>query len=529
MIRAIFIKLKDRIFSGFSEKKAGPVTGESSAPPPAESRIRDRMEPQQKRPKKRKKKQPNPPSPVQDIPEWSPDLFQVPVTEGKTRFQDLDLPAKLLHGIHDLGFEYLTPIQAEVLPEALKGRDVTGKAQTGTGKSAAFLLALYARFMKNPKENRRPGVPRALVLAPTRELALQLEKDGKELGKYTPIRIAAIFGGMDYNRQKRILAEQVVDIIVATPGRLLDFSKQGLIRLYKVEALVIDEADRMLDMGFIPDVRQIVYATPKKESRQTLFFSATLSDDVLRLARSWTRDALNVEIEPEVVATESVDRKNYIVTADQKFALLWNILTRQNLDRVMVFTNMRNEARRLTERLKAYQISCAMITGDVAQIKRIKTLENFKKGTFRVLIATDVAARGIHIDGVSHVVNYNLSQDPEQFVHRIGRTGRAGATGISVSFADEEDSFYIPAIEEYIGEPFSCEYPEEDYLQLPPPPPASRKTGENADPPPHGRRRRRPAKPEGEKVSSGLESRTETKPRSRPRRRKPAGEKKQES
>ncbi|TWI75350.1 ATP-dependent RNA helicase RhlB [Desulfobotulus alkaliphilus] len=564
MIRAIFVKLTDRIF-GKGKAKGRPETAaepQTSLSPDKAARDRLPSEPVREKSKKSrnpedarqnrdetaagKGKKPRKPegSLAEESPEWLPENFDIPPMEGKTRFHDLGLPAKLMRGIHELGFQYCTPIQADILPGTLEGRDATGKAQTGTGKSAAFLLAIYTRLMKNPRDNRRPGVPRALILAPTRELALQIEQDAKDLGKYTPMKIAAIFGGMGYEHQKRILAEKVIDIVVATPGRLLDFKKQGLIRLYKVEILVIDEADRMLDMGFIPDVKQIVYETPRKEQRQTLFFSATLSDDVMRLSRQWTLDPVNVEIEPDVIATENVDRKNYIVTADQKFALLWNIITRQNLERVMVFTNRKSEARTLSERLQRYNISCSMITGDVPQNKRIRALDNFKKGAFRVLVATDVAARGIHIDGISHVVNYNLSHDPEQFVHRIGRTGRAGASGISISFADEDDSFYIPAIEEYIGEPFECHYPEDADLELPPPPP--KKTAPRREPEAEGRepsarpprkRRPRPRKPatSGEKGPSSPKPAEATKAepsdntgapapkKRRRRRRKPAG------
>lgn len=562
MIRNIFRKLRNS-FKGSGEpvspaerrnepaKPAAPVKKPEGKKQGGKNRDEKNSPAKEKRPPKPQK------------PEWDLSQFQVPEAEGKTRFHDLDLPPKIMHAIQDLGFAYCTPIQAGTLPGVLEGRDATGKAQTGTGKSAAFLLNVYAQLLKNPnKENRRPGVPRALILAPTRELALQIEKDARAIGKYSGIRVAAIFGGMGYEKQKRILAESVVDVIVATPGRLIDFKKQGLVRLYKVEILVIDEADRMLDMGFIPDVRQIVYATPKKHQRQTLFFSATLTDAVMRLADQWTKEPIHVEIEPDVVATETVDRKNYIVTTDEKFPLLWNILTRQNLERVMVFTNRKSDARYLSERLLKYNISCSLITGDVQQNKRIRALEDFREGRFRVLVATDVAARGIHIDGISHVVNYNLPQDPEQFVHRIGRTGRAGASGISVSFADEDDSFYIPAIEEYIGARFECEYPEDEWVELPPPPkpdpaiqkkeaPAQKRQGGNRPRKnnrngngnrsgnTNGRRPRNnsgkpaqkkpqgqnPAAPQGEKPANGTNgaSPSGNPPRKRRRRRRPSG------
>jgi ATP-dependent RNA helicase RhlB len=417
--------------------------------------------------------------------------------EGQTRFHDLGLPVKIMHAISDLGFQYCTPIQAEILPKALIGSDTTGKAQTGTGKSAAFLINIYTHLLRKPLlAKRRPGVPRVLILAPTRELALQIEKDARAIGKHTGIRIQAVFGGLGYDHQKRALAEKVVDIIVATPGRLLDFQRQKLVRLYKVEILIIDEADRMLDMGFIPDVRKIVYSTPPKQKRQTMFFSATLTSEVERLARQWTRDPIHVEIEPEHVAAESVNQMVYIVTTEEKFALLVNLIAGQNLERVLVFTNRRDQTITLSDRLKQYRINCAVLSGDVPQKKRIKTLENFRNGKIRVLVATDVAARGLHIEGISHVINFTLPKDPEDYVHRIGRTGRAGATGISVSFACEEDSFYIPAIETFLGNPLRCVQPDEALLELKPPDVKRQKAVKTSPPKPKKRHSKRgPAPP----------------------------------
>ena len=471
-----------------------------SAPkrPEPEAARAEKAQPAPKKPQGRKPKSDRKARTETAAPAWDISQFVVEPEEGKTRFHDLGIPNRLMHAIHDMGFSHCTPIQAGSLPETLKGRDCTGQAQTGTGKTAAFLINVFTQLLRHPKESRRPGVPRALILAPTRELVIQIEKDAAALGKYAGIRVLGVYGGMNYEKQKRALAETVVDVVVATPGRLIDFKRQGIVKLFKVEILVIDEADRMLDMGFIPDVKNIVYATPKKHERQTLFYSATLSGDVMRLASQWTRDPVMVEIEPDTIATENVDRQNYIVTSREKFPLLYNVITRQKLDRVMVFTNRKSDARYLSEKLAKYQISCTLITGDVPQKKRIRALEDFRNGKFTVLVATDVAARGIHIDGISHVVNYNLPQDPEQFVHRIGRTGRAGTTGISISFADEDDSFYIPAIEDFIGEPFTCVYPEEELVMLPPPPkpkprpqPKETEDGE-AKPAPKRRRRRRP-------------------------------------
>jgi len=396
---------------------------------------------------------------------WDISQFDIPMVEGRVRFHDLDLPAEIMHAIADQRFEYCTPIQAEMLPHALARSDTTGRAQTGTGKTAAFLIAIYTRFLTNPIEGqRRPGLPRALILAPTRELVLQIEKDSRDLGKYTDIHIQAVFGGLDYEKQKRAL-EKPIDIMIATPGRLIDFLGQKRVVLNEVEILVIDEADRMLDMGFIPDVRRIVRKTPPKERRQTMFFSATLTPEVERLADQWTLNPIHVEIEPEHVVTESVNQMVYIVTAEEKFTLLLNLILGQDLRRVLVFTNRKDQTARLSDRLKRYGIQCAVLSGDVPQKKRIQTLDNFRNGKIRVLVATDVAARGLHIEGISHVVNFTLPPSPEDYVHRIGRTGRAGATGISVSFACEDDSFYIPALEEYLGHPVRCVHPDPELLK----------------------------------------------------------------
>jgi len=398
-------------------------------------------------------------------PTWSLEEFQVPEKEGEVRFHDFDLPVKLMHGIAQLGFQYATPIQAGCLPETLKGRDAIGKAQTGTGKSAAFLITIIDHIAKKPmRGGPDKSFPRALILAPTRELALQIEKDTKDLCKYTPYTIVSLFGGTGYEKQKKGMAGSV-DIIVATPGRLIDFKNQRLVDLSRVEILVIDEADRMLDMGFIPDIRKIVYSTPPKEQRQTLFFSATYSSDVMRLAEQWTKAPHHMEIEPEKVEASSVDQKIFLVTTDEKFPLLYNLIIGKKLTKVLVFTNRRDQARHLAEKLTKLNIKADLLSGEVAQNKRIRALEDFRSGKVEVLVATDVAARGLHIDEISHVINYTLPQDPEHYVHRIGRTGRAGATGISVSFACEDDSYYIPAIEELLGHKLHCEYPADELLQ----------------------------------------------------------------
>jgi ATP-dependent RNA helicase RhlB len=405
--------------------------------------------------------------------EWDRKSFQVSPEEGKARFHDLDLPDEVMHAIADLGFRYCTPIQAEILPKILTGVDATGQAQTGTGKTAAFLISILTMLLRTTVRNTRRGAPRVLIMAPTRELVLQIEKEAHLLAKYVKCTVVAVFGGMDYRRQKALLADKVVDIVVATPGRLIDFMRQKDVRLDGVEILVIDEADRMLDMGFIPDMRRIVTSTPPKARRQTMLFSATLTPEVLRLASNWTRDAVTVNVSPEQVSVAAIDQKVYITTTEEKFTVLYNCIEQQQLERVIIFTNRRDEARRLFERLTSLGINCGLLSGEVTQRERIRTLEALRSGAIRVLVATDVAARGLHIEGVSHVINYNLPLDPEDYVHRIGRTGRAGAEGTSVSFADEEDGPQIPLIEEFLGHALTCIYPEEKWLTPPPPPSAT--------------------------------------------------------
>jgi len=426
---------------------------------------------------------------------WDVSQFKVPPAEGKTRFHDFDLPAPLLHAIFDLGFEYCTPIQAEILPSTLSGKDASGRAQTGTGKTAAFLITVITRMLNNPiQEKRKPGTPRILILAPTRELVMQISEEARQLSRYCALNIVSVFGGMDYEKQRKQLGAGPVDIIVATPGRLLDFQRRRDLTLRKIEVLIIDEADRMLDMGFIPDVRKIINSTPAKDKRHTLLFSATLTGAITRLASQWTRNPVTVEIEPEQVAVETVEQIVYIVTTEEKFALLFNIIEKKNLDRVLVFCNRRDEVRRLTEMLTRYGINCDMLSGDVPQRQRVRRLEAFKTGKIRVLVATDVAGRGIHIEGMDHVINFKLPHDPEDYVHRIGRTGRAGAAGTSISFADEKDAFYLPAIEEFTDRNLSCIQPEEEWLTMPKPVPAERKSKS---------RSRRKASPTARKSQSG--------------------------
>ena len=393
--------------------------------------------------------------------DWTLEQFQVPEKEGETRFHDFDLEPALMRGIADAGFQYCTPIQATVLKHTLAGADAIGRAQTGTGKTAAFLITMINDLLRNPITVQRfAGEPRALIVAPTRELAMQIEKDAKQLSAHTDLQVMSVVGGMNFNRQQERLQTRLIDILVATPGRLLDFAKRRDLWLDRVESLVLDEADRMLDMGFIPDVKRIVRMTPQSRYRQTQLFSATFNDDVMALSQRWTEDAAVVEIEPTQVTTETVDQKVYITATNDKFNLLYNLITMENMDKVIVFANRRDITRRLNDRLHKKGLKVSLISGDVPQNQRMKTLERFRAGDLQVLIATDVAGRGIHIEGVSHVINYDLPEDPEDYVHRIGRTGRAGASGVSISFACEDDAFLLPQLEEAIGMKLNCEHPD---------------------------------------------------------------------
>lgn len=401
---------------------------------------------------------------------WDISQFPVPPVEGKLRFHDFGLENDLMHAIADLGFEYCSPIQAQSLPLALQGKDVVGKAQTGTGKTAAFLATVIDDLLKHPiKEQRYAGEARALVIAPTRELVMQIADDAKLLCKYTDLEIHTLVGGMDYGKQQRRLHDSLVDILVATPGRLLDFCRQQDVFLDQLEILVIDEADRMLDMGFIPQVRQIVRQTPKREDRQTLFFSATFTEEVNRLVEQWTFEPTTIEIQPESVATDSVDQHVYLAATEEKYPMLYNLIKQDDVESLIVFANRRDECRDLHDKLQRHDISAGLLSGEIPQNKRVKTLNDFKEGNIKVLVATDVAGRGIHISGISHVVNFTLPEEPEDYVHRIGRTGRAGKYGTSVSFACEDDAFRLQPIEELLGEPIKCEQPPESLLEETPP------------------------------------------------------------
>ncbi len=403
------------------------------------------------------------------IPTKPEKLIEVPVEEGKTRFTELPIHEDILFGLQDMEFKYCTPIQAKSLPVLLEKHDLTGKAQTGTGKTAAFLIGMINHMINNPLTDRRPGTCRALVLAPTRELAIQIHKDAEDLCKYTSLNNLVIFGGMDHKGQRDRLNEPI-DILIGTPGRIIDYSSSRHLDLGKAEFLVIDEADRMLDMGFIPDVRRIVSRLPKPEKRQTMLFSATFDEKIMRLVRNWMVDPIAQEIEPETVVTDLIKQTFYTISRDEKLPLLIWLINNENVERMLIFGNRKDMNDRLAKNLTAYGVECRQLSGDVPQDRRIKILERFRKGDVKVVIATDVAARGIHVDGISHVINYDLPERSEDYVHRIGRTGRAGETGKAISFACEYGAYALSAIEEYIGHEIKCIMPEEEMVVMPPRP-----------------------------------------------------------
>lgn len=468
-------------------RHSGHSSSEKSSSPREHNSPRDNQHSRdnQSRDKKPRPKSDRPPqasprparkaAPVKHEP-WDPASFAVEEIEGKTRFQDLDLEPAIMHAVADLGFSYCSPIQAQSLPHALQGKDVVGKAQTGTGKTAAFLTTIIDDLLKNPiPEKRYAGEARALIIAPTRELVIQIAEDAKLLCKYTDLKIHTLVGGMDYVKQQRHLHEDLVDILVATPGRLLDFCGNKDVFLDQLEILVIDEADRMLDMGFIPQVRQIVRQAPKREDRQTLFFSATFTDDVRNLVEQWTFQPVTIDIQPENVANDTVEQHVYLVSTEEKYTLLYNLIQQEHAESMIVFANRRDECRDLQEKLLRHGVNAGLLSGEITQNKRVSTLDAFKNGETKVLVATDVAGRGIHINDISHVVNFTLPEEPEDYVHRIGRTGRAGKSGTSISFACEDDALRLEPIAKLLGKDIKCEQPPE-YLLLTPPdlPPAPR-------------------------------------------------------
>lgn len=384
-----------------------------------------------------------------------------------TTFSSFDLPAEVLQGLDEAGFSYCTPIQAESLPFALAGKDIAGQAQTGTGKTIAFLLAAYVHLLKHPAgETRKKNQPRCIILAPTRELAVQIHKDAEKIGKYTGLKHVAVYGGTGYDTQKQAILDGV-DLLIGTPGRIIDYFKQGVFDLKQIQVLTLDEADRMFDLGFIDDIRYLIRRMPDAEKRLSLLFSATLSHRVNELAYEHMRDPEEVIIKSENVTADRIDETIYYPAMEEKIPLLLGLLKSREDTRVVIFINTKRVAEKIEAYFKTNDINGAVLSGDVPQNKRLRILESFTQGKLRALVATDVAARGLHVEDVSLVINFDLPNDPEDYVHRIGRTGRAGASGKAISFACEEYSIGLPDIEEYIGHKIAVSPITNELLETP--------------------------------------------------------------
>ncbi|HAM51271.1 MAG TPA: RNA helicase [Nitrospiraceae bacterium] len=363
-------------------------------------------------------------------------------------FEELGIPEQVLKGIAAAGFIECTPVQALTLPKALMGRDIAVQAQTGTGKTAAFLIAIFSRMLTVRSPGHSPW-PRALIIAPTRELVVQIEAEAKLLGRHTGFRIIPVFGGIDYDKQRQEIRDGV-DVLIGTPGRLIDYLKRKVYSLAKTQFLVIDEADRMFDMGFISDLRFLLRRMSPYNKRQSMLFSATLSHRVLELSYEHMNLPERFIITPERVTVEKIEQEIYHIGRDEKFGLLLGVVRREPAGRYLIFCNTKAAVERLVLLLNANGFRSAAISGDLDQKKRLKVLSQFKEGTFPILVATDVASRGLHIDAVTHVINFDLPQDPADYVHRIGRTARAGARGRAISLASEECVQSLPEIEDFI-------------------------------------------------------------------------------
>ena len=394
-------------------------------------------------------------------------MSQHPITD--ITFESFDLHPRLLSGLHACGFTRCTPIQALTLPIALTGRDVAGQAQTGTGKTGAFLVAVLNRLLTQPAHaDRKLSDPRAIVIAPTRELAIQIDKDFRAIGRDTGLRSALIYGGIDYDKQREML-KAGCDIIIATPGRLIDYLKQHVFSLNSIEAVVLDEADRMFDLGFIKDIRFLFRRMPPREQRQSLLFSATLSHRVLELAYEHMNSPEKLTVETDNVTADRVRQLVYFPAKEEKQPLLVNLLSGIDAHRSIVFVNTKMAAERVTRALERQGFGVATLSGDVPQAKRERLLGKFQKGEIEILVATDVAARGLHIPDVSHVFNYDLPHDAEDYVHRIGRTARLGAEGDAISFACDLYAMGLPEIEAYIEQKIPTAPITPELLLVPPP------------------------------------------------------------
>ncbi len=430
-------------------------------------------------------------------------------------FDEFDLPEPIRRAVDELGFTNLTRVQAEVLPFSLAGRDVVAQAQTGSGKTAAYLLTIFTHLLRNPRPSP-PETPRALIVAPTRELAVQIAGDAEGLGHHAGIRTHVVFGGLDYRKQREIL-ERGTDLLVGTPGRLIDYHRKGSYSLRKTEMVVIDECDRLFDMGFAEDLRWIMRRMPHPTERQSMMFTATLSQRVMTLGWRQMNDPVEAVVSAEQLTPDTIHQELFHVATREKLSLLLGLLQREGSSRTMVFVNTRYQAQRLVDDLQRHGFTARGLTGDVVQTKRLKVLDDFRDGSLPILVATDVASRGLHIEGVTHVINYDLPQDPEDYVHRIGRTARVGAEGKALTLACEDYVYSIDAIQRFVGYELPVSFAGDDlYAEVRPREHRPRRSDPRRDRPPRrgaaDTRRDRPAAGEGE---------GEAKPTKRRRRRRP--------
>jgi len=430
-------------------------------------------------------------------------------------FDEFDLPEPIRRAVDDLGFTNLTRVQAEVLPFSLAGRDVVAQAQTGSGKTAAYLLTIFTHLLRNPRPSP-PETPRALIVAPTRELAVQIAGDAEGLGHHAGIRTHVVFGGLDYRKQREIL-ERGTDLLVGTPGRLIDYHRKGSYSLRKTEMVVIDECDRLFDMGFAEDLRWILRRMPHPTERQSMMFTATLSQRVMTLGWRQMNDPVEAVVSAEQLTPDTIHQELFHVATREKLSLLLGLLQREGSSRTMVFVNTRYQAQRLVDDLQRHGFTAGGLTGNVVQTKRLKVLDDFRDGSLPILVATDVASRGLHIEGVTHVINYDLPQDPEDYVHRIGRTARVGAEGKALTLACEDYVYSIDAIQRFVGYELPVSFAGDDlYAEVRPREHRPRRSDPRRDRPPRrgaaDTRRDRPAAGEGE---------GEAKPTKRRRRRRP--------
>jgi len=368
------------------------------------------------------------------------------------KFTDLNLHPDLGRGLNEGGYITCMPVQEQVLEHAFSGKDLYVQSQTGTGKTAAFLVVIFQRLLTEDMLNGK----KAIIMAPTRELAVQIEEEAKLIGKYLPIKIGSFYGGVGYTQQTAMLKDNV-QVMVGTPGRVLDLNQSGQMNLMDIAFLILDEADRMFDMGFYPDLRKLIHRVPPADRRQTMLFSATLNAWVKNLAWEYTKNPFEIAIEPETVTLDEVEQILYHVSSGDKMKLLLGILKRENPESVIIFCNTKRYSEIVAKRLRLNGFDCEFIMGDLPQKKRLKVIDDIKAGKLHLLVATDVAARGLDIEGLAMVVNYDLPNESENYVHRIGRTARAGKTGKAVTLASEQDVYALPGIERYIGQKIPSE------------------------------------------------------------------------